>query len=1253
MDEARITAKALERLVNLKKGQGFEHYGVVRYLEFEGRIKRYRYFTYAASIKINENKDYIPPPLPVTECNESKFYERTIFIDLPHTWEGLYKYRRHVKRNGDNRNVSYQDSEIELPKLNKQKILLNPDGTPRKKSKYLINKERKIAEAIAKAERAKAGITDTSEASGSGTSNPQDPNLPIHSFFDLTSKPKRGKKPLDKPVPKPKALEPPSSDPVPAPILTGAVLACPAIVERNTGNHAKPVRRTKEKSLASDEPAQKKRKSDRAAVATSDPVLVTDRVTRSGRVIATNQTNANITESEPEPIAEEVESESTAETPASVSTSRPNEVSATDCAILIEPESDNALKMALSNSVALNKPTLESNDSIMKDMPEPTAETSTENTLEPTDTEAARPVHEKKHKHMNVIVKVEALPRGSIKKRSIADYFSKVPKPAPAKTKVTKTTKVTRATRATRASKIVESTPTPTPEAETPPNTEVDAQLATTSAFQLEKEVVEEDTISTEAMDTEEVNKQPHAECSEQPDAAVNIEPENSNVASVVPNVVVDVSDERILRNVPSTLTTSNNIDNATFKYLFRHSNSQKRVNSYLEARIRVLYEYLEEVEIVEMGKLFAEEFTKRAAAQNKSSKYTIDSRTLWNTALELEKRGQAHTQIVDCPLINGKKYQRKIVFHRDISTDSSKFKDFVTYIKERRSLNQLRKLPKRVEEITQPVVRLSDQVQIMQKEAKELLESGQTKKAKQLEHRINELSSNLETFGRDYNSDVHTYWMIEAIQYGWISARMIRAKVFHKFLYRLLDENVEGVNQKERTISLNTIINNMTFHLVCQLIGIFRPSPLIAEYSKNGAHYDTKLSDIPEDLKREIFDGNTKFLRRLRLLINPLEYVQVLTAQYTELSNDHGFKITKYAHLAPHYKLENKIPIIDRTRTDEPVLREHTIKNMDDLSDYWADLRFISTFNNPKATNVKERADPYEEDLRKSTQSSRNWSTKSIFSRAQRVLLNQKVDKSNRKTPLHDMEELKKIADTLQVPYEAVKSYYEKVDSALERRHRYSKNQKFERMLLGTYRKRAKSAKYDLYHGRRVISSNSCHAFDSKVKRKSSSLQYAKERKSAIATAKTSKNISKGEMLYMDDMQDLPVIQDGSNQKFYRQRKKRIVWTEQEDELLLYAYVILKHRQKSNGQKFSWVPINQIFTDRNLAAGRHRIFKLLTKPTISEKFEYYLVLWDSFYNDGVSMGEIKDENRNDNIHVDILSYIEHFVQKLQEISEK
>lgn len=71
---------------------GLQRYGAGRLLEFEGRQRRYRYYTYRNYKRLHEGIDIEIPPLPEQEMDETNLFESDYFIDTVHTLKSFKKY---------------------------------------------------------------------------------------------------------------------------------------------------------------------------------------------------------------------------------------------------------------------------------------------------------------------------------------------------------------------------------------------------------------------------------------------------------------------------------------------------------------------------------------------------------------------------------------------------------------------------------------------------------------------------------------------------------------------------------------------------------------------------------------------------------------------------------------------------------------------------------------------------------------------------------------------------------------------------------------------------------------------------------------------------------------------------------------------------------------------------------------------------------------------------------------------------------
>lgn len=84
--------------------------------------------------------------------------------------------------------------------------------------------------------------------------------------------------------------------------------------------------------------------------------------------------------------------------------------------------------------------------------------------------------------------------------------------------------------------------------------------------------------------------------------------------------------------------------------------------------------------------------------------------------------------------------------------------------------------------------------------------------------------------------------------------------------------------------------------------------------------------------------------------------------------------------------------------------------------------------------------------------------------------------------------------------------------------------------------------------------------------------------------------------------------------------KRTRKQWTDQEDELLLYGFAIMKSRRN-----IRWEPMMQVLKDRKASSCRQRI-AILTKTGHQRSTVYKLIqAWQDIYRQGIQSGELKD----------------------------
>ncbi|KAG1250951.1 hypothetical protein G6F68_012527 [Rhizopus microsporus] len=230
------------------------------------------------------------------------------------------------------------------------------------------------------------------------------------------------------------------------------------------------------------------------------------------------------------------------------------------------------------------------------------------------------------------------------------------------------------------------------------------------------------------------------------------------------------------------------------------------------------------------------------------ASNHTICMKTLRRTAETLSKEGELQYASVQCELLNGAIVEKKVIVRNDIDMEGSEYKSFANHVKGRHTIQRVGYTTPHYEKITIPVERLDQRLTRMRASLEEFVASGDIVKATALEKQIEQLSANFEKCRTEDTKTFKSSWMITAVQYGWIFARMLRVKRFHQFLFDLLHQpnDINGINKEEMSITSMCLVSNMTLELICETIGITKPDATFKQYFKDVKDLSITLDELP-----------------------------------------------------------------------------------------------------------------------------------------------------------------------------------------------------------------------------------------------------------------------------------------------------------------------------------------------------------------------------------------------------------------------
>ncbi|OBZ87269.1 hypothetical protein A0J61_04683 [Choanephora cucurbitarum] len=1200
IDEQRVMNKALEHLVDPKSHVN-DRYRVVRFLEFDRRLKRYRYYTKAAHLKMTENIDLPPQPMPSPGLDISKCYERNIFYDAPHDTTNFNKFIDLYVKARTNKNTV-------LNALHASTSYNGFAGKP-----VSVSKTR-----LAKSLTAKK--TNQREGTRSQT---------LHTNS------------VDKP-----ADQAPSSsislDPSPVLSVTedSQTLPSSTIIDETTiikrkrgrpagsgkGGKASTKKPRKSAGQTTVEVEQQPKLPNPAESSIATRFAIQEQINTQKETVPFN----DIPEDQPKPQTESIIPDDS--TNQSVSENRNN--------VPVEPV------------IAVEAP---AQSAPME------ATNASESSLPAASEPIAEPMIVDSNKETASNDQRESTPssqtssKGTSKKKTIADYFKRAPK---------------------KPSVPVEKTPSPVPAAQESETTSVSPSIISVEkeANQLTEEATKNNVESTEQasaepMDicepssTEPLSNNPadqtaHLAPEEQAEpstceSSTMEEPHGETSHNdLLQSLAVDNFDYDRLCSYDSTVPQgkqSRILVNGVWVY---HHKPKHRRNPYAAARMKAMVMIVWKRRMTEFDRDFRNEYLKILGTLNTVHKGTVCNKTIWKTALDAQEEGLVKTNVVTISLLSGATIDRKTIIRGDIDLEGEEYQKFVSLMKDRKVLSTSQYGFSSTGVTNIPVERLDARLARMQEEANNQQDVA---KAKLMEERVSELSKNLNLFSRKKQAAAPLAWMISALQFGWIQAIMVRARILYEQIIRLLDTDTEGVFPEERLMNATTIIKSMSVGTVCQIIGLHQPSKRLASFVKDPDNADLVFDQLPTEIRAELFGEPNKFRRRLRVIFQVLQYIEVITPVFPGESE--GQSRPAYVEYAPQYRVEPVVEIRDRRIVGEPIRYVKHVNNVEDARSLFSDLQYVyvnpSAHPSPESSVASLPEDPVLLQLFKTTHNRNNWSTTSVFSAERRKHINTYIDKKNFTTPLDNTTLMRQISREADCPIYALRLYYQKAQALLNQKKLKSELQYVMSRSRNSGKRVRRGKRVDLFDGRRVIKKDSAHAFVSrKYERHLIVLPHVDMETVRSHTEENEKfaaKRSKGELLFMDDMKDLPVLPSDDNASHLRKpRGKRFVWTRRDDELLMYANIVL--RQRTGRQRFSWIPIvKQFFPETPFSSCRHRYTKLMRLAEWKELFETHTYLWHKIYDEGLAKGEIEDKDPEDNINCDLLGLVTYFIQKLSE----
>ncbi|KAI9302161.1 hypothetical protein BJ944DRAFT_124919 [Cunninghamella echinulata] len=688
--------------------------------------------------------------------------------------------------------------------------------------------------------------------------------------------------------------------------------------------------------------------------------------------------------------------------------------------------------------------------------------------------------------------------------------------------------------------------------------------------------------------------------------------------------------------------------------------------NIYLERRKNIILAVLEEKNIIEYGYDLRDSYEqKRQEMYEEATKTSpkIDLKTLWRTVLVLEKENKLQIYTGNVLLLNGSQIERTIILHNSIDKDGAKIKEYFDFLHEKKVLQPHITKMKTIERTDIVVERLHERLKRMEQSKDEALANNNHLEAKRIENNMNSILANADKSSLTIQSSQKALGnqVLVATQFGFVNSRLIRAKIFHQYLFGLFTKENPDFNSSissyidnnnsdhpSTTISSSKIIQNLTIGIICKVVGVFFPDDDFKAFIKNEENYDMKLVDLPDNIRGTVFKSDNKFRYRLRVLFDLLAFLGVVEL-VNDIETDFDLRptlnktIKSPSNLALAYKLHTKTAIHNFRLPDHPVIKEVAIDSPSNIMLYWSDLQYFSTTFDAESGEseqpfIKNSADTIH--LR-ALHTLKNWSTNYVYTNEQREILNKHVDVVNRKTPMNNPVLCKLIAEEIGSTTDIIRAYYRRVQNTMTRQQQKNEDRLRNKISGLKIRRRKPLKPHERDNGAlKAISLSTTNPFKVGNQNLSISEKLAKKQNNSLQSTAA----------YLDDT--APVLNNADiYTKLKGKRTPRIRWTPEDEEILKISYIILKHRSEF-GHRFYWKNAQEVLPNYSTSHCMRRISALKDKPDQRELIQQMQVKWRFYYNHGVKNGDLRVWNYVSDKEFRMVDYLSYYIIQEQKSVE-
>ncbi|KAJ3070035.1 hypothetical protein HDU98_006924 [Podochytrium sp. JEL0797] len=677
-----------------------------------------------------------------------------------------------------------------------------------------------------------------------------------------------------------------------------------------------------------------------------------------------------------------------------------------------------------------------------------------------------------------------------------------------------------------------------------------------------------------------------------------------------------------------------------------KHPDSRKSILSSTSLRReRLIVEFLKGRPILEANMKLADKITEILQEESGGPSFKLDRKTLERTGKSMEEKGLLKTVTILIQKLNGKPIAKKLFLNASLSRTGPEVDAYKAEVSElAMNINAPKLIPHSRKEVEGSVERVQDMMQLKFPN----------------NSYFNPANIPANPFGADgpegvgsgpqdlTTIDPYQFWLQCAKKYGYTMAKALRVKTFHEWLfgYFVLAHTPDRPRPKGVFTTFD-VYNYMSLDVFLKVIGLTVNSDEMDAYMHGGGDMGCVIKELPEPVRVACL---AKTYRLKGSIQNYLDYGLALQLIDFE-SGDGPAAADGSISVNELLVVKQSVPLIDMRSNPHVFIKDCPMETEDNMRQFWLQMEFIyrklllapTPVVEPVEDPVSEHPAPASAKKKRKRSTARHHIQPDASPTTAKILMLLQP-RNWRASFLFSAEE-----------GQVLESYIDRNLGIFPT----DDNSKISRISeqLGIA---ATNVKYYFYRAqqnyeRRLLITHDKHMREAAKRRAQQADDGVpiEDTEGAVVLQKARRKVQEILKRRIPPSDRVPELEPENMTVYARsdqlaegpsslKRRVRTTWAQEGEALLMHVYAIVRSLSTTKQCRFSWNPIMRVLnTERELC--RRRMVILMKTKLNEEKVDFLVAAWPNFLANAVKEGKLQEIVTNDLQTVDLLEHARYF----------